>query len=114
MRGFSEYVLAARPVAAYEVLVTTVRERQAVVVRVDARHLTLAFRPGGFEWGEDTTVIAAVLDAGHGLSKLVLAGCDRDGETFDLGDAPTTIFAEVEQKLRSGAGYSVDGSLVSP
>jgi len=113
MEGCSEYVVAARVVAAYDALTAAARERLFVVVHSDVRHLTLTLRPGGGERSE-MTVFAAVLDAGHGLSKLVLTGRDdRDGSTVDLAGFPASLFADVELWLRSGAGDRTDGALVS-
>ena len=113
MEGCSEYVVAARAVAAYDALTAVVRKRRLIVVRADARHLTLALRPGDDE-RTDLTVFAAVLDAGHGLSRLVLTGrYDRDGSTVGLADFPASIFAEVERRLRSEAGDRADGASCS-
>ena len=107
MQGCSEYVVAARAVAAYDALTAAGRERLYLVVRSDVRHLTLTFRPGGER--SDLLVIAAVLDAGHGLSKLVLTGRDdRDGSTVDLADFPVSLFADVERRLRSESGDRTD------
>ena len=115
MQDSSEYVVAARAVAAYDALAAVVCERLFVVVQADVRHLTLAFRPGGHDWGDDPTVLVAVLDAGHGLSKLVLTvRSGGDGSTVGLAAAPLSLFAEVERRLRSEAGERTDGSLVRP
>ena len=115
MQGSSEYVVAARAVTAYDALTAAVCERHFVVVQADVRHLTLAFRPGGHDWGDGPTVLAAVLDAGHGLSKLVLTGrSGGDGRTVGLADAPVSLFADVERRLRSEAGDRRGGSLVRP
>lgn len=104
MQASSEYVLAARAVVAYGVLTAVARERRCVVVHSDARHLTLTFRLGGCE-NSDPLILATVLDAGHGMSKLVLTGRDdRDGSTIDLADLPESFFAGVEQALRSDSG----------
>ena len=111
MQGCSEYVVAARAVAAYDAVTAAVCERLFVVVRSDVRHLTLALRPGGER--SDLTVLVAVLDAGHGLSKLVLTGRDdRNGSTVDLTDFPVSLFADVERRLRSEVGDRPDGALV--
>jgi len=115
MQGSSEYVVAARAVTAYDALAAVVCERHFVVVQADVRHLTLAFRPGGHDWGDDPTVMAAVLDAGHGLSKLVLTGrSGGDGSTIGLAGSPMSLFADVERRLRSEAGDRKGGSLVRP
>ena len=108
MQGCSEYVVAAGAVAAYDALTAAGRERLFVVVHSDVRHLTLTLRPGGGE-SRDLLVFAAVLDAGHGLSKLVLTGRDnRDGSTIDLADLPVSLFANVERRLRSESGNRKD------
>lgn len=114
MQGCSEYVVAARVEAAYDALTAVVRERLLVVVHSDVRHLTLTLRPDG-GGTSDRTVFAAVLDAGHGLSKLVLTGRDdRDGSTVDLADFPVRLFTDVELLLRSETGDRTAGALVSP
>ena len=59
-------------------------------------------------------MIAAILDAGHGLSKLVVVGRDESGEAVDVGAEPARFFAEGELVIRAGAVGNVDGSLVSP
>jgi hypothetical protein len=103
-QGSSEYVLAARAVVAYDVLTAVARQRHSLVVHSDSRHLTLTFRLGGYE-NSDLLILATVLDAGHGLSKLVLTGRDgRDGNKTDLADFPESFFADVERALRSQSG----------
>ena len=104
----SEYVFAARAVAAYGAATAVARERLCVVIHSDVRHRTLTFRPGGAERC-DLTVFAAVLDAGHGLSKLVLtARDDRDGRTVDLADFSVSFFLDIARRLRSETGDSTD------
>jgi len=115
MEGAAEYVLAERAVATYDALAAVVDERGLVVVQTDLRHLTLAFRVGGGAWSDDLTVMCAVLDAGHGLSKLVLVGVDPgDGSFIGLGDWPVSLFADVERRLRDEAGKRSSGDLVRP
>ena len=109
--GCSEYVVAARALDAYA-LTVVVDERLFVVVHSDVRHLTPALRPGGEM--SDLTVFAAVLDAGHGLSKLVLSGRDdRDGSIVGLADFSVSLFADVGRWLRSEAGDRTVGAVVS-
>jgi hypothetical protein len=113
VQGSSEYVVAARAVAVYDALTAVGRERHFVVVHSDGRHLTLALRPGDRE-RSDLTVFAAVLDAGHGLSKLVLTGRDdRDGSTVGLADFPVSLFADIKRRLRHQVGARAGGPLVS-
>jgi hypothetical protein len=115
MQGSVEYVVAGRAVATYDALTAAVRERLLVVVHADVRHLTLAFRPAGGEWGEGVTILCAVVDTGHGLSKLVLIGLSREGgSTVSLADYPLSLFADVERRLRSEAGARRVGALVRP
>ena len=115
MEGSSKYVVAGRAVATYEALAAVVRERLLVIVQADVRHLTLAFRPGGDEWGEGLTVLCAVLDTGHGLSKLVLIGLEeQDGSAVGLGGYPRRLFEDVERRLRSEAGDRMSGALARP
>jgi hypothetical protein len=115
MEGSSKYVVAGRAVATYEALAAVVRERLLVTVQADVRHLTLAFRPDGEGWSEHVAVLCAVLDAGHGLSKLVLVGVDqRDGGTVGLAGYPASLFAEVEQRLGSEERDRVGGVLARP
>ena len=115
MEGAAEYVVAGRAVATYGALAAVVGERGFAVVQSDVRHLTLAFRASGGAWSGDLTVMCAVLDAGHGLSKLVLAGSDGvDGSFFGLGDWPVGLFADVERRLRDEARDKKSGALVRP
>ena len=115
MEGAAEYVVAERAVATFDALTAVVDERRFAVVRSDPRHLTLAFRATGGAWSDGMTVTCAVLDAGHGLSKLVLAGVDgADGSLVGLGDWPPSLFADVERRLRDEARKRGSGDLVRP
>ena len=115
MEGAAEYVVAERAIATYDALTAVVDERGFVVVQADLRHLTLVFRAGGGAWSGDLTVMCAVVDAGHGLSKLVLVGVDPgDGGFISLGDWPLSLFADVERRLRDEAGKPSSGDLVRP
>ena len=115
MEGATEYVVAERAVATYDALTTVVDERGCVVVQMDLRHLTLVFRAGGGSWSDDLTVMCAVLDAGHGLSKLVLLGVDPGHGSFvGLGDWPVSLFADVERRLRDEARKRSSSDLVRP
>jgi hypothetical protein len=99
----SEYVVASRTTTAYEALLAVVCERQFPIVRSESRHLTVTFRPDSAECSE-TLVYAAVLDAGHGLSKLIVTGRDEHGVAIvELADLPRGLFAEVERRLQSGS-----------
>jgi hypothetical protein len=101
MDGAAEYVVAAGAVAAYETLASVVREQHLEVVKADARHRTLAFRPGGSDRSDRRTIHCAVLDAGHGLSKFVMVGLDgQDAAPVGLAGYPESLFAIVEQRLR--------------
>jgi hypothetical protein len=98
MIGSSEYVVAARTTTAYEVLLAVVRGRHYPVVRSESRHLTVTFRPDSGARSE-VLIYATVLDAGHGLSKIVVTGRDEQGgATIELGDIPWGLFAEVERR----------------
>jgi hypothetical protein len=115
MEGAVEYVVAERAVATYDALAVVVEERGFGVVQTDLRHLTLVFRAGGGARSDHLTVMCAVLDAGHGLSKLVLVGVDPgDGSFIGLGDWPVSLFADVERRLRDEARKRGSGDLVRP
>ena len=103
MGGTFEYVLAARAVAAYAAVTAVAGEWLCVVVHSDVRHRTVTFRPWEAE-RSDLTVFAAVLDTGHGLSKIVLtARDDRDESSADLANYCARFFAETARRLRSHA-----------
>jgi hypothetical protein len=109
MQGSTEYVVAGSTQATYESLLAVVRERRLAVVFTDERHLTLTFRPAGAGWRDDLAVRCAVLDAGHGIVKLVLTGvADADGAPVDLGGSPLSLLADVEQCLRAGGSRKSD------
>jgi hypothetical protein len=108
MGGTFEYALAVRAVAAYTAVTAVVRQRLCVVVHSDVRYRTVTFRPWDAK-RSDLTVYAAVLDTGHGLSKLVLtARDDRDGSIVDLADYSARFFADTARRLRSQAGDTTD------
>lgn len=100
MRESVAFVGVARPTVAYAALLAAASSRYVEVVHADARHLTLAFRPRGAA-ESDGVVLAAVVDAGHGLAKLVLSGRAQDGSSIDLGDLSASLFAFVERRLQS-------------
>jgi len=109
-----EYVVAAPRVEAYKAVTAAVSDAGFSVVRRDARHLTLAFRPGA-EWGDNPTVLVAVLDVGHGMCKLVLvgrAGCH--GAAVRLTDAPRSLFASAERRLQRGVDSSAARASARP
>jgi len=115
MEGATEYVVAERAVATYDALAAVVDERGFDIVQSDPRHLTLAFRASGGAWSDDLTLNCAVLDTGHGLSKLVLVGIDAgDGRFVALGDWPLSLFADVERRLRDEARKQSSSDLVRP
>jgi hypothetical protein len=114
MNGSTEYVVAGRAPAAYESLAEAVRERHLPVVRADERHLTLEFGAEGHGWGEEATVRCTVLDAGHGLSKLVLSGIRHDGSVVSLGGPAAHLLTDVEQRLHARAGDAGGSKLVRP
>jgi len=68
-----EYALEGQAFATYDALEHVVRERYSRGVETDARHRRLSFnlRPAA-----PITTRCAVLDAGHGVSKLVVACSD--------------------------------------
>lgn len=111
MQGSTEYIVAARPLAAFEALAAVVRDRALPVMRANERHLTIVFRPDG---DEPLTVMCAVLDAGHGLSKLVATGVDgEDGRIVSVDGYAPRLFADVERRLREKA-VDRSGSFARP
>ena len=100
-----EYVVAARAVETYEALAAAVQDRHLSVTQADTRHLTLTFRPAGLEGSEDAAVLCAVLDAGHGLSKLVLAGAREDDENV------VALLADIDRRLGGKAANTGRGAL---
>jgi hypothetical protein len=99
MQGSTEYVVAASPGEAFESLKAVVRERQLVIVYSDERHNTLTFTPTGEEWGACLAVRCAVLDAGYGVTKLVLTGVVEGGSRSDLGAVPLDLLSDVERRV---------------
>ena len=107
MHEYLEYVVVAGPVEAYDALSAALRSAKVEILQADDRHLTVAFRTGEAEWGNDPTILVAVLDVGHGLCKFVLVARDgRDGGAVEVTEAPYLLFAEVEQILRQWAADS--------
>ena len=100
-----EYVVAAEAVATYEALSAVVRERQLTVVETDARHLRVSFQPATAGRSGDTKALCAVLDVGHGLSKVVAVCFDEtDGSVVAPDGSLTGLFAQVERRLRGEIG----------
>jgi len=76
-----------------------------------SRPLRPSFRPDG---DEPLTVMCAVLDAGHGLSKLVATGVDgEDGRIVSVDGYAPRLFADVERRLREKA-VDRSGSFARP
>lgn len=114
MEGSKECVLEGRAVAIYEALEGVVRERQLEVVEADTRHVRLGFTLCSEEAAADTRCLCAVLDAGHGLSKVVVV-CFHEAEG-DIAPAPDRfldgLFVQVERNLHGAdeqQSYDGDG-----
>ena len=71
-----EYALEAQAFATYDALEDVVRERRFEVVAADPRHRRLSFTLRSQQAAAGIEVRFAVLDAGHGVSKLVVVCSD--------------------------------------
>jgi hypothetical protein len=98
MTGSAQYIVAAPTAAAYAALEDELRARGAVALEPDARHLRLTFRPGAGTAATGSLGRCAVVDVGHGLSKLVGIWDDGGGSSAS-SDVLDSLFVAVEQRL---------------
>jgi len=100
MEGASEYIVVAGTGAAFEALKAAVRERELPIVEDDPRHRRLAFRLGQPHESGQVNALCAILDAGHGLTKIVVVCIDvRDGNVVAPDASLEGLFMEVEHTL---------------
>jgi hypothetical protein len=105
MEGASEYVVVEGTRATFEALREAVHERGLSVVEDDPRHLRLAFRLEGSQESGQVKALCAILDAGHGLSKLVVVCIDEaHGTVAAPDDSLTSLFIQVEHTLHTPRG----------
>jgi hypothetical protein len=104
MEGASEYVFVAEPGAAFGALRAVVLERRLAVLPEDALDRRLAFRPAG-PADAQITALCAILDVGHGLSKLVVVCVDEaDGSVVAPDPSFSGLFMHVEHTLHTAWG----------
>jgi hypothetical protein len=105
MKGASEYIVVAGVTATFEALRRAVRERNLSTIEEDPRHLRLAFRLDQPAEGEVTKALCAVLDVGHGLSKMVVVCLDEvDGSVVAPDASLAGLFIQVEHALHTASG----------
>jgi hypothetical protein len=105
MKGASEYIVVAGVTATFDALREAVRERNLSTIEEDARHLRLAFRLDQPAEGEVTKALCAVLDVGHGLSKMVVVCVDEVAGSVIAPDAALDgLFIQVEHRLHTASG----------
>lgn len=102
MEGAYEYIVVERPEAAFEALRRCVCDRQLPIVEDDPRHRRLAFKVGDPDAPREIKALCAVLDAGHGLSKLVVVCFDESNGSLVAPDlALSGLFMQVEHELHA-------------
>jgi hypothetical protein len=106
MEGSSEYILVAGPAAAFKALREAVDGRGLTVVEDDPRHSRLAFQVDNPRASGRIKALCSVLDAGQGLSKLVVVCFDEsdDGRLVDPELALSGLFMQVEHELHTRHG----------
>jgi hypothetical protein len=105
MTGASEYIVVAGVAATFEALRESVRERNLSVVEEDPRHLRLAFLLDQPAAAEAIKALCAVLDVGHGLSKMVVVCLDEVSGSVVAPDASLDgLFFQVEHTLHTASG----------
>ena len=104
MEGAYEYIVVGRPEATFEALRDSVDDRNLPIVEDDPRHLRLAFRVGNPDLPREVKALCAVLDAGHGLSKIVIVCLDEsDGNLVAPDLVLSGLFMQVEHELHASA-----------
>ena len=104
MEGSSEYMVVARPGAAFEALREVVLERQLALVEEDVPYRRLAFRLGRPQDGQ-IKALCTILDVGDGFSKLVVVCVDEaDGSVVAPDASLTGLFIQVEHTLHTAWG----------
>lgn len=109
MEGASEYVVVGGATATFEALREVVGQRPLSVVEEDLRHRRLAVRFDEPQGGGQIKVLCAILDIGHGLSKLVAVCVDEANGSVMAPDATlTSLFIQVEHALQTVSGKQKD------
>jgi hypothetical protein len=105
--GSSEYVFVEETGATFEALREVVRERQLPVVEEDPWHRRLSFRLGRSEHGGQIRALCAILDVGHGLSKLVVVCVnEKDGSVVAPDGSLPPLFMQIEHTLHTRWGWT--------
>jgi hypothetical protein len=105
MEGSSEYIVVEGAEATFEALRDVVRERRLSVVEDDPPHRRLAFRLNHAQDGAQIKALCAILDLGHGLSKLVVVCFDEaDGSVVAPDASLNGLFIHVEHTLHTASG----------
>jgi hypothetical protein len=105
MKGSSEYVVMEGGEATFEALRDVVRERGLSVLEDDPQHLRLAFRLDQSQEGEQMKALCAILDFGHGPSKIVVVCVDEaDGSVVSPDASLDGLFIHIEHKLHTTRG----------
>jgi hypothetical protein len=103
-----ESVVAAGAVATYEALTAVVQGRHLTIVEADARHHRLSFESTVNGGSGETRALCAVLDVGHGLSKVVAVCFDEaDGTVVTPDTGLQGLFVEVERRLQGEIGKTI-------
>jgi hypothetical protein len=110
--GAREYIVVAGVEATFEALRRAVGERKLSPVEDDQRHHRLAFRLDQPHEGNPVKALCAVLDIGHGLSKLVVVCVDEADGSIVAADATLeSLFMQVEHALHTAPGSRMDVAL---
>jgi hypothetical protein len=104
MEGASEYVLVARTGVTFDALREAVGARGLPIVEDDARHRRLAFRLDRPRESGQTVALCAILDAGHGLSKIVVVCIDDQGGVVAPDPSLQGLFIQVEHTVHTVRG----------
>jgi len=104
MEGASEYVVVAGPGATFEALREAVLDRELPILEDDPRHRRLAVRLAQPHESEQFKALCAILDGGHGLTKIVVVCVDQDGGVVPLDPSLQSLFMRVEHTLHTASG----------
>jgi hypothetical protein len=105
MKGSSEYIVMEGAKATFEALRDVVRERGLSLLEDDPRHLRLAFRLDQSREGEQIKALCAILDLGHGFSKIVVVCVDEaDGRVVSPDASLDGLFIHIEHTLHTTRG----------
>jgi hypothetical protein len=112
MKGSSEYIVMEGAEATFEAVREVVRERGLSVLGDDRRHLRLAFRLDQSDEGERIKALCAILDIGHGHSKIVVVCVDEaDGSVVSPDGSLDRLFMHIEHTLHATRGKQEEFAL---